>query len=159
MGDRLFSINELSSECSLSRDTVQKAYDLLEKEKIIEAVKGKGFYIYRTDVLSRYRVLLIFNKLSNYKKMIYDSFVETMGNKGIVDLRIHHCDARVLEDIISKSHCEYDHYVIMPHFYEQASAARAAAFSRILKTIYAMPSSQGSPRFINTKNSSMCSLR
>jgi DNA-binding transcriptional regulator YhcF (GntR family) len=124
MGDRLFSINELSSECSLSRDTVQKAYDLLEKEKIIEAVKGKGFYIYRTDVLSRYRVLLIFNKLSNYKKMIYDSFVETMGNTGIVDLRIHHCDARVLEDIISKSHCEYDHYVIMPHFYEQASAAR-----------------------------------
>jgi len=35
-GDRIFSINELSNECFLSRDTVQKAYDLLEKERIIE---------------------------------------------------------------------------------------------------------------------------
>ena len=42
-GDRIFSINELSNECFLSRDTVQKAYDLLEKERIIEAVRGKGF--------------------------------------------------------------------------------------------------------------------
>jgi DNA-binding transcriptional regulator YhcF (GntR family) len=124
MGDRLYSINELSSECSLSRDTVQKAYDLLEKEKIIEAVKGKGFYINRTDVLARYRVLLIFNKLSNYKKMIHDSFVRAMGNNGVVELRIHHSDVRVLKDIIDNNHCEYDHYVIMPHFYEQTAEAR-----------------------------------
>lgn len=67
-GDRIFSINELSNECFLSRDTVQKAYDLLEKEKIIAAVRGKGFYINRTDIVVPYRVLLVFNKLSNYKK-------------------------------------------------------------------------------------------
>ncbi|MBL7700585.1 MAG: GntR family transcriptional regulator [Chitinophagaceae bacterium] len=124
MGDRIFSINELSSECSLSRDTVQKAYDLLEKEKVIEAVKGKGFYINRTDVLARYRVLLIFNKLSNYKTVIYDSFVRAIGSNGSVELRIHHSNARVLEEILKNNRCEYDHYVVMPHFYEQTAAAR-----------------------------------
>lgn len=84
IGDRIYSINELSSEYSLSRDTVQKAYELLERERIIEAVKGKGFYINRTDVNARFRVLLIFNKLSNYKKIVYDSFVRTLDRKSVV---------------------------------------------------------------------------
>ena len=80
-GDRIFSINELSNEFLISRDTVQKAYELLEKDKILEAVKGKGFYINRTDLINRYNVLLIFNKLSSYKKIIYDSFVRTLAQK------------------------------------------------------------------------------
>jgi DNA-binding transcriptional regulator YhcF (GntR family) len=84
-GDKIFSINELSNECFLSRDTVQKAYDLLEKERIIAAVRGKGFYINRTDIIVPYRILLVFNKISNYKKMIYDAFVKTMGNKATVN--------------------------------------------------------------------------
>ena len=74
-GDRIFSINELSNEYFLSRDTVQKAYDLLEERGIIEPVKGKGFYISRTDITSSYRILLLFNKISNYKKQIYSSSV------------------------------------------------------------------------------------
>src|SRR5882762_8240201 len=66
-GDRILSINELSNEFLLSRDTVQKAYDLLEKKRIILPVRGKGFYINRTDITVPYRVLLLFNKISNYK--------------------------------------------------------------------------------------------
>lgn len=124
MGDRIYSINAVSSGCSLSRDTVQKAYDLLEKERIIEAVKGKGFYINRTDVRACHRVLLIFNKLSNYKEAIFDSFVRRLGNNGNVELRIHHSNARILQDILRNSHGQFDHYVIMPHFYDQAAQAR-----------------------------------
>lgn len=122
-GDRIFSINELCNECFLSRDTVQKAYDLLEKERIIEAVRGKGFYINRTDIVVPYRVLLVFNKLSIYKKIIYDAFVNTLGSKGTVDLKIHHSNLRLLEDIINTARGEYDYYVVMPHFYEQTAEA------------------------------------
>lgn len=122
-GDRIFSINGLSNECFLSRDTVQKAYDLLEKEKIIAAVKGKGFYINRTDIVVPYRVLLIFNKLSHYKKIIYDAFVNTLGGKGTVDLKIHHGNLRLLEDIINTDLGGYDYYVVMPHFYDQTPEA------------------------------------
>ena len=70
----------------LSRDTVQKAYNVLRKKGVITAVKGKGFYINRADINTPYRILLLFNKISNYKKQIYNAFVETMGNKAVVDL-------------------------------------------------------------------------
>ncbi|RYF98794.1 MAG: GntR family transcriptional regulator, partial [Chitinophagaceae bacterium] len=117
-GDRILSINELSNEFFLSRDTVQKAYEILQKDKIIHSVRGKGFYINRTDITLCYRVLLLFNKLSSYKKMIYDGFVQTMDSKGLVDLKIHHSSAKLLDTIVSANLGEYDYYVVMPHFYE-----------------------------------------
>jgi len=128
-GDKILSINECSNEYFLSRDTVQKAYDILEQRGIIAAIKGKGFYISRSDIAIKYRILLLFNKISNYKKQIYNSFIETMGNNAVVDLKIHHCNAKVLESLILDNLYDYDYFVIMPHFYEDI----ADAYSCILK--------------------------
>ena len=125
-GDKILSINELSNECLLSRDTVQKAYTLLEEDGIITAIPGKGFYINRTDITIPYRILLLFNKISNYKKQIYNSFVEVMGNKAAVDLKIFHCDSIIFENYINTYLNEYDYYVIMPHFYENIETAYKA---------------------------------
>ena len=55
-GDPISSINELSYEFMLSRDTVQKAYIILRKNGIITAVKGKGFYINRSDISTPFRI-------------------------------------------------------------------------------------------------------
>jgi DNA-binding transcriptional regulator YhcF (GntR family) len=128
-GDKILSINECSNEHFLSRDTVQKAYEILEQRGIICAIKGKGFYINRTDIATKYRVLLLFNKISNYKKQIYNSFIETMGDNAVVDLKIHHCNAKVLEGLILDNLYDYDYFVIMPHFYENI----AEAYNLILK--------------------------
>ncbi len=122
-GDKILSINELSNEYFLSRDTVQKAYDMLEQRGIIAPVKGKGFYISRTDIAKKYRILLLFNKISNYKKQIYNSFIETMGDNAVVDLKIHHSNAKVLEGLILDNLYDYNYFVIMPHFYENIAAA------------------------------------
>ena len=119
-GDPIFSINELSDEFLLSRDTVQKAYNLLRKKGVITAVKGKGFYINRTDITTPYRILLLFNKISNYKKQIYNAFVQTMGDKAIVDLKIHHFNTRLFENLVGEYIDDYDYFVIMPHFYDDA---------------------------------------
>lgn len=122
-GDRILSINELSNEFFLSRDTVQKAYGLLEQDGIILPVKGKGFYINRTDINKSYRILLLFNKMSNYKKLIYNSFVHSMGNKATVDLKIYHSNTTIFEQLVNAHLGEYDYYVIMPHFYENIEVA------------------------------------
>ena len=122
-GDRILSINELSNEFFLSRDTVQKAYGMLEQDGIILPVKGKGFYINRTDITKSYRILLLFNKISNYKKQIYNSFVQAMGNHATVDLKIYHCNTYIFEHLINTHLGEYDYYVIMPHFYENIEGA------------------------------------
>ena len=119
-GDNIYSINELSDEFLLSRDTVQKAYMLLKKKGIITSVKGKGFYINRTDITTPFRILLLFNKISNYKKLIYNAFIETMGDKAVVDLKIHHSSIRLLETLLQENADEYDYFVLMPHFYSDA---------------------------------------
>ena len=51
MDDKMPSINTLSEEFYLSRDTVEKAYKILKERKVITAVRGKGFYIARTTLI------------------------------------------------------------------------------------------------------------
>src|SRR5450755_4701714 len=119
-GDHIFSINNLSDEYLISRNTVQKAYTILRQQGVITSVKGKGFYINRIDITRPYRILLIFNKISNYKKQIYNAFVQTMGDKATVDLKIHHFNTHLFETIIVEHIDEYDYFVIMPHFYDDA---------------------------------------
>ena len=76
--ERIPSINELSNEFIISRQTVQKAYALLMETGILVPIQGKGFYINRTDISTPYRILLILNKISNYKKQIYNAFIQTL---------------------------------------------------------------------------------
>jgi DNA-binding LacI/PurR family transcriptional regulator len=87
---------------------------------VITAVRGKGFYINRTDIITPFRILLLFNKISNYKKQIYNAFVETMGDLAIVDLKIHHFSTRLFDNFITEYLNEYDYFVIMPHFYNDS---------------------------------------
>jgi DNA-binding transcriptional regulator YhcF (GntR family) len=113
--EQLPSINWFSEEYGLFRDTVEKAYKQLRKQGYVTSVQGKGFYINSPD-LRKLRVLLIFNKLSSYKKIIYYSFLKSLGDDTIVDLQIHHSKASILEEIIDKNLGKYHYYVVIPHF-------------------------------------------
>ncbi len=116
LGAKIPSINEISEECYLSRDTVEKAYNQLKEKRIIESVKGKGYYVTKTDSVSQHSILFLVNKLSSYKMRIYNSFVEEMGNDANVDLYIYHCDPQVFLNLLEKKLGYYDYYVVMPHF-------------------------------------------
>jgi len=120
---RIFSINELSNEYFLSRDTVEKAYNILRGRGIISAIKGKGYYIKDVFVHVPVKVLLIFNKISNYKKQIYNSFIEAIGSDAIVDLKIHHSNTQLFKSLIDNNINEYNYFVVMPHFYEDEEEA------------------------------------
>ncbi|WP_317164683.1 GntR family transcriptional regulator [Spongiivirga citrea] len=141
MGDRIPSINEVSEECLLSRDTVEKAYTILKKQKIIESVRGKGYYITKTDLLVESRVLFLINKASSYKMRIFNSFVNTLGTNARVDLFIYHCEPSVFQDILTNKLGRYDYYVIMPHFKSEASQHMGCT-DEILKLIHSIPSKQ-----------------
>ncbi len=115
-GDKLASINEASEELYLARDTVERAYKKLVEMGIISPVRGKGYYITSVESLEKIKILLIFNKLSNYKKIIYQSFVEALGDKATVHLHIHHYETGVFQNILSENLGNYHYYVIIPHF-------------------------------------------
>ncbi|NHE58465.1 GntR family transcriptional regulator [Cyclobacterium plantarum] len=116
VGDKIPSINEISEEHYLSRDTVEKAYNQLKEKKIILSVKGKGYYVAKNISTSRLSVLFLLNKLSNYKLKTYNSFIDSMGADAQVDLHIYHCDPRLLKNILNENMGAYDYYVLMPHF-------------------------------------------
>lgn len=119
IGDKIPSINETSEEYYLSRDTVVKAYELLRRRQIITAVKGKGFYVISTGSSKSKSLLLLFNKLSDHKKTIYNSLVKNMPEGTTIDLQVHHSDADVLEKIVMENIGNYDYYVIMPHLKDE----------------------------------------
>jgi DNA-binding transcriptional regulator YhcF (GntR family) len=110
------SINALSEEIYLSRDTVEKAYNILKEQKIISSVRGKGYYVTRKPPASKLNILFLVNKLSNYKMRIYNSFVKDIATNAQVDLHIYHCDESLFLNTINKSMGVYDYYIVMPHF-------------------------------------------
>ncbi|NJM26254.1 MAG: GntR family transcriptional regulator [Bacteroidia bacterium] len=126
VGDKIPSINETSEEYYISRDTVEKAYKILRRRGIITAVRGKGFYVASTGKNEERRVLLVFNKLSDHKKTIYNSFVKHIGAGYHVDLQVHNCDSRTLEKIVIENLGRYDHYVVMPHLLEETASVKSA---------------------------------
>jgi DNA-binding transcriptional regulator YhcF (GntR family) len=116
MDQKIPSINMFSEEFYLSRDTVEKAYSILKDRKIITSIRGKGFYISRTKLISKVNILFLINKLSSYKLSIYNHFINKIGVNSYTDLDIYHCDENLFLNLLEKNKTAYDYYVIMPHF-------------------------------------------
>lgn len=118
-GQRIPSINETSEELLLSRDTVEKAYVHLRKTGVLSSVRGKGYYVNQINVGKKIKVALILNKLSNYKRIIYYSFSETLGKKAAVDVFIYNYSIEQFEEIVNNQISNYDYFVILPHFTDE----------------------------------------
>ncbi|HYJ39015.1 MAG TPA: winged helix-turn-helix domain-containing protein, partial [Chitinophagaceae bacterium] len=112
------SINELSFEFEISRDTAEKGYKYLKNLGIIGSVPGKGYFIRSVDISQSLKIFLLFNKLSAHKKIIYDSFVSSLGDLATIDFYIYNNDYLLFKKIISNIRGDYTHYVIIPHFLE-----------------------------------------
>ena len=112
------SINEMSYELEISRDTAEKAYKQLKSLGIIGSVPGKGYFVTKTDYKQTIKVFLLFNKLSYHKKIIYDSFVATLGEQAMIDFYIYNNDFPLFKKLLQNRKGDYTHYVIIPHFLE-----------------------------------------
>ncbi len=138
VGQKIPSINEISEEFYLSRDTVEKAYNQLKERKIIESVKGKGFYVSKTDLINKVNILFLVNKLSSYKMNIYNSFLNAIGTNAHLDLHIYHCDETLFLKLLDRYMGHYDYYVIMPHF-KSDSLHHVSCTDSVLEAIKKIP--------------------
>jgi DNA-binding transcriptional regulator YhcF (GntR family) len=121
--DILPSINDLSYELDVSRDTAEKGYRYLKKTGVLGSVPGKGYFIKNARFDHVLNICLLFNKLSAHKKIIYDSFVEALGNNAAIDFYIYNNDFSLFKKLLSRRHDDYTHYVIIPHFIEGGEKA------------------------------------
>lgn len=118
--DRLLSITDFSKKHKIARDTVERAYKRLKEEGYITSVPGKGNYVDKAE-RSNIKILMILNKLSSYKKDVYEAFIKTLGHKAKVDLQVHHYDPKMLKEILDGARGKYHYYVIMPHFFQHVN--------------------------------------
>ncbi len=116
--DVLPSINELSFEFEISRDTAEKGYKHLKKTGVLGSVPGKGYFVKNTELNQKLKIFLLFNKLSAHKKIIYDSFVASLGDLAAIDFYVYNNDFLLFKKLIGHQKGDYTHYVIIPHFME-----------------------------------------
>ena len=122
-GEKLPSIHELCAEFDVAKGTIERAYELLKEKEIIGAVRGKGYYINHTPVGRNLKICLLFNKLSEHKKIIYDSFVEVLGPTVAIDFFVYNNDFRLFRELIQRQARNHTHYVIIAHFFEGGEKA------------------------------------
>src|SRR5690349_10674528 len=71
--DRLMSITDFAKKFKIARVTVEKAYKSLQDSGYIVAVPGKGNFV-ADGPAKALKVLLVLNKISSYKKTVFESF-------------------------------------------------------------------------------------
>ncbi len=117
------SINDLSFELDISRDTAEKAYRELKHLGIVGSVPGKGYFVTKTDYNQPIKVFLLFNKLSAHKKIIYDAFARSLGEAAVIDFYIYNNDFRLFRKLLQCRREGYTDYVIIPQFMEGGEKA------------------------------------
>lgn len=121
--DLLPSINELSYQFDISRDTAEKGYAYLKKLGVLGSVPGKGYFIRSADFKKVLKIFLLFNKLSAHKKIIYDAFVSSLGDNAAIDFYVYNNDFSLFKKLLAeKKESDYTHYVIIPHFMDNAES-------------------------------------
>lgn len=112
------SINQLSRDYNVSRDTVFKAFIDLKERGIIDSTPGKGYYV--TNKLKN--VLLLLDEYSPFKHSLYNSFIKHLSIHYKVDLLFHQYNERLFNTILRESTGRYNKYIIMNFDNEKFSA-------------------------------------
>jgi DNA-binding transcriptional regulator YhcF (GntR family) len=113
-GDRLPSINQACRAYGLSRDTVFKAYDVLQEMRVLSAIHGKGYFI-RSDVAEpQLRAFVLFDTLNAFKENIFAGLSDTVSRRVDIDVCFHHFNPGLARRLLLEARGKYDRYVVMP---------------------------------------------
>jgi len=114
-GNFLPSMNDLANELQISKETVKKVYSILREEKVIESTQGKGFFVTNKEN-AKIKILLLFDKLSTYKQVLYSSFASKIGEMSEITIRLHNQDIDLFEQFVDENLNKFDYYLVTPHF-------------------------------------------
>jgi len=113
-GDLLPSVNGLSAELGVARETVVTAYRNLKDRGIISSRQGVGYYIENVDTDQQLRVALVLYAFHSFQEIFYNSFRAALGSKVKIEVFFHHNNPQIYEQIISNIKGKYGMYVVAP---------------------------------------------
>jgi DNA-binding transcriptional regulator YhcF (GntR family) len=114
IGDKLPSVNNLSENLKISRDTVFAAYHELVKKGIVKVEARKGYYIRNRNLRIQRNIFLLFDELNAFKEDLYNAFLNEAGNRVKTDIFFHNFNHKVFCLLIDENIGKYTDYVIMP---------------------------------------------
>lgn len=124
-GDKIPSINEASSECYLSRDTVEKAYKELSRRGIIRSVPGKGFFVSETVFDNPLKILLVFDRLDDSRWKLYHALNQCLEGAELTMMSYEH-NYRMLTLSLQEHQDDFDFFIVIPHFFAYQDDLRKA---------------------------------
>jgi DNA-binding transcriptional regulator YhcF (GntR family) len=107
-GDSLPSINMISSDLNVSRDTVYKAFQRLKSKGIVASTPTKGYYVTK-DVNNIFVLLDVF---SAYKDDFYRELISHLSLNYRLDLYFHQFNERLFNNLIVDSLGRYNLYIV-----------------------------------------------
>lgn len=132
-GEQVPSMNDFALQLGISKETVKKTYVILREKGLLIPQQGKGFYVAEASDASKPRVLVLFDKLSIYKEVLYNSLAEELGDKADLTILTHNQNLDLFTYYLDNALDRYDYYVISPHFPldEKSQAAALKLISRV----------------------------
>jgi len=118
INDRLPSLNQLTAELRISKETALKGLQYLSEKGIIESEYRKGYYVKRLKLEQLYRVCLILDKMNILRDRVYQAFLETIHDQAEVDVYFHHHNLKVFEKLVEENLNSYTHFVVVTFFRE-----------------------------------------
>lgn len=116
------SINDLSAQYDLSRDTVRKAYMELKRTNLVEAVRGKGYYVRPTATSNAgNRRLVLLEGPEGLGAVVQRHFRPTDLNGMEIDYRFHYGEPQRLQTIAAGQLNRYAQILITGQFAGRAS--------------------------------------
>jgi DNA-binding transcriptional regulator YhcF (GntR family) len=123
VGEKLPSINHLSRQFSVSRDTVFKSLSELRARGVIDAIHGKNYYVASPTK----NILLLLDEYTPFKEALHHFLVSSLPSSYKIDLWFHQYNEHLFNSIVHDSIGRYHKYLVMNYNNEK--------FADVLKKI------------------------
>jgi DNA-binding transcriptional regulator YhcF (GntR family) len=111
-GDKLPSINEISSNYAIARETVNKSFKILQEKGVIKSIHGKGFYICSNKAEIKHNIFLMLGNFSAYMSTTVNGIKKAFNKNAEIDYYFHHFNPKQFELLINNNLGLYTEYVI-----------------------------------------------
>jgi len=143
IGSQLPSINQVAGDYNLARETVVKAFKMLQEQGVISPIQGKGYFVSSVQFNVKNRIFVLFDTFSAYKEVIYNSLKDSAGSGAFIDIYFHHFNFKIFEKMIRESLGNYQSYIIIPMEHERLDEVLSAVPSDKLFLLDIEPGKSG----------------
>ena len=112
--DKAPSISQVAAQNQVAKETVVKAFKILQERGIINSVHGKGFFVATSHIETQHRVFLLLDALTPYKQRLYESIKDTFGSLAFIDVYFHHYNIDVFSKLTEEAKGNYSAYIVIP---------------------------------------------